>query len=161
MAAEKRFWLMKCEPEAYSIKDLERDGTTCWEGVRNYQARNLLRDEVKAGDGVLFYASNAKPPGVTGVAEVVRDGYPDHFALEEGHPYFDPKSDPADPTWFMVDIAFRERFAEIVSLATLKETPGLKEMMVTRRGMRLSVQPVTAEEFALVRRLGRATGDGG
>ena len=98
--ARKRYWLMKCEPEAYSIDDLKRDGAASWEGVRNFQARNLLRDDVEVGDGVLFYASNAEPSGVSGIAEVVKAGYPDPFAFERGHKYFDPKSDPANPTKF-------------------------------------------------------------
>ena len=155
MAEKKRYWLMKCEPEAYAIEDLERDGTTTWEGVRNFQARNSLRDDMKAGDGVLFYASNADPTGVTGLAEVSREGYPDPFAFKKGHKYFDPKSDPANPTWYMVEIRFVERFPDIVTLATLKETPGLEKMVVTQKGSRLSVQPVTKEEFAIVTRLGR------
>ena len=155
MAEKKRYWLMKCEPEAYAIEDLERDGTTTWEGVRNFQARNSLRDDMKAGDGVLFYASNADPTGVTGLAEVSREGYPDPFAFKKGHKYFDPKSDPANPTWYMVEIRFVERFPGIVTLATLKETPGLEKMVVTQKGSRLSVQPVTKEEFAIVTRLGR------
>jgi len=155
MAEKKRYWLMKCEPEAYAIEDLERDGTTTWEGVRNFQARNSLRDGMKVGDGVLFYASNADPTGVTGLAEVSREGYPDPFAFKKGHKYFDPKSDPANPTWYMVEIRFVERFPGIVTLATLKETPGLEKMVVTQKGSRLSVQPVTKEEFAIVTRLGR------
>jgi predicted RNA-binding protein with PUA-like domain len=153
--ARKRFWLMKCEPEAYSIDDLERDGTASWEGVRNFQARNLLRDDVKVGDGVLFYASSAEPSGVTGVAEVVREGYPDPFAWKRGHKYYDSKSDPAHPTWYAVDIRFVEKFPAIVPLAALKAAAGLDGMMVTRKGSRLSVQPVTAREFQIVRRLGR------
>jgi predicted RNA-binding protein with PUA-like domain len=162
--ARKRYWLMKCEPEAYSIDDLERDGTASWEGVRNFQARNLLRDEVKVGDGVLFYASNAEPSGVTGVAEVVREGYPDPFAWKRGHRYYDPKSDPARPTWYAVDIRFVEKLPAIVPLAALKAAAGLDDMVVTRKGSRLSVQPVTAREFQIVRRLGRrapARGGGG
>ncbi|MBV8199167.1 MAG: EVE domain-containing protein [Acidobacteria bacterium] len=158
--AQKRYWLLKCEPEAYSIDDLERDGKASWEGVRNFQARNLLRDELKAGDGVLFYASNAEPSGVTGIAEVVRAGYPDPFATRRGHKYFDPKSDPAAPTWYAVDVGFVEKFPGIVSLATLKATPALAAMRVVQKGSRLSVQPVTAQEFELVRRLGRAAGAG-
>jgi predicted RNA-binding protein with PUA-like domain len=153
--AGKRYWLLKCEPGAYSIDDLERDGTASWEGVRNFQARNLLRDELRVGDGVLFYASNAEPSGVSGVAEVVRAGYPDPFAFKRGHKYHDPKSDPADPTWYSVDIAFVERFPALVSLAALKATPGLADMIVVRKGSRLSVQPVAAREFEIVRRLGR------
>lgn len=155
MARAKNYWLMKVEPEAYSIEDLERDDTTTWEGVRNYQARNIMRDEMRVGDGVLFYASNAKPSGVSGLAEVSKAGYPDTFAFDKKHKYYDPKSDPDDPTWFMVDLRFVEAFAETLPLKTLKETAGLEEMMVTKRGMRLSVQPVTKEEFQIVRRLGR------
>lgn len=156
--AQKRYWLMKCEPGAYSIDDLERDGEASWEGVRNFQARNLLRDEVKAGDGVLFYASNAEPSGVTGVAEVARAGYPDPFAFKRGHKYYDPQSDPQHPTWYAVDIRFVEKFPEIVPLAALKANPGLADMRVVQKGSRLSVQPVTAREFETVRRLGAAAG---
>lgn len=158
MARAKRYWLMKCEPEAYTIEDLERDGTTTWEGVRNFQARNTMRDDMKVGDGVLFYASNAEPSGVSGLAEISRAGYPDPYAFQEGHKYYDPKSDPSDPenpTWYMVDIRFVERFPEVIPLATLKATPGLENMEVNRKGSRLSVQPVTKEEFEIVRRLGR------
>jgi predicted RNA-binding protein with PUA-like domain len=156
--ARKRYWLMKCEPGAYSIDDLERDGVASWEGVRNFQARNLLRDELEVGDGVLFYASNAEPSGVSGVAEVVREGYPDPFAFKRGHKYYDPKSDPAAPTWYSVDIRFVEKFPQVVPLATLKATPGLESMMVVQKGSRLSVQPVTAPELEIVKRLGRAAG---
>ena len=151
----KRYWLMKCEPEAYTIEDLERDGTTTWEGVRNFQARNSMRDDMKPGDGVLFYASNAEPSGVTGLAEISRGGYPDPYAFQKGHKYFDPKSDPDNPTWMMVDIRFVAKFAEIIPLAVLKETPGLEKMVVTQKGSRLSVQPVTQEEFEIVKKLGQ------
>lgn len=154
----KRYWLMKCEPSAYSIDDLERDGTTGWEGVRNYQARNFMRDDMKPGDGVLFYASNAEPSGVAGVAEIGKAGFPDPFAFQKGHRYFDPESDPANPAWYSVEIRFAEKFREVVPLATLKETPGLETMMVTKKGSRLSIQPVTKEEFEIVVRLGRKKG---
>jgi predicted RNA-binding protein with PUA-like domain len=156
--ARKSYWLLKCEPGAYNIGDLERDGVASWEGVRNFQARNLLRDELKVGDGVLFYASNAEPSGVSGVAVVVRDGYPDPFAFKRGHKYYDSKSDPAAPTWYSVDIRFVEKFPQVVPLATLKATPGLEAMMVVRKGSRLSVQPVTGQELEIVLRLGRASG---
>ncbi len=156
----KRYWLMKCEPEAYTIEDLERDGTTTWEGVRNFQARNFMRDDMKVGDGVLFYASNAEPSGVTGLAEISRDAYPDPYAFEDGHKYFDPKSDPESPTWYTLEIRFVERFPEIVPLAVLKATRGLQKMMVTQKGSRLSVQPVTPKEFEIACRLGRAGGHG-
>lgn len=158
MARARRYWLLKCEPGAYAIEDLERDGVASWEGVRNFQARNLLRDDLKVGDGVLFYASNADPSGVTGLAEVARAGYPDPFAFAAGHRYFDPKSDPASPTWYMVDVRFVERFPEIVPLETLKETPGLAAMVVVQKGSRLSVQPVTRKEHDIVARLGRGSG---
>ena len=154
----KRFWLMKCEPSAYTIDDLARDGRTCWEGVRNFQARNFMRDLMQEGDGVLFYASNAEPSGVTGLASICRTGYPDHYAWQDGHKYFDARSTEAKPVWYMVDLEFVERFPATISLATLKTTPGLEEMMVTKRGSRLSVQPVTEREFDIVSRLGRNAG---
>jgi predicted RNA-binding protein with PUA-like domain len=156
MAREKRYWLMKCEPAAYSIDDLERDGSTTWEGVRNFQARNSMRDDMKIGDGVLFYASNAEPSGVSGVAEISREGYPDPFAFQKGHHYFDPDSDPGNPTWYMVDIRFVEKFPGVLPLAALKATPGLEKMVVTQKGSRLSVQPVTPWEFEIVLALGRS-----
>lgn len=150
-----KHWLMKCEPSAYTIDDLERDGSTSWEGVRNFQARNFMRDEMKVGDKVLFYASNADPSGVTGIAEIVRDAYADKFATQKGHMYFDEKATKENPIWYMVDIGFVEKFAQIVPLETLKATPGLEEMMVTRKGSRLSIQPVTKSEFDIVVKLGR------
>lgn len=151
----KRYWLLKCEPDAYTIDDLARDGVTGWEGVRNYQARNFLRDDMQVGDGVLFYASNAEPSGVVGLAEIARAGYPDPFAFRKGHAYFDPDSDPDAPTWYSVDVRFVEKFPAIVPLATLKATRGLEKMAVTQKGSRLSVQPVTKAEFGIVTRLGR------
>jgi predicted RNA-binding protein with PUA-like domain len=150
-----RHWLMKSEPDSYSIDDLKRDGSTSWEGVRNYQARNFMRDDMRPGDPVLFYHSGANPPGVAGLAKVKRTAYPDLTALDPESHYFDPKATEDDPRWVMVDIEFVERFAEVVPLAVLHDTPGLEEMLVNRKS-RLSVQPVTAEEFAIVRRLGRA-----
>jgi predicted RNA-binding protein with PUA-like domain len=151
----RRYWLMKCEPGAYSIDDLKRDGQTSWEGVRNYQARNFMRDQMQAGDGVLFYASNADPSGVTGLAEIARPAYPDHHAWKKGDKYFDAASSKEAPLWYMVDISFVERFPEIVPLETLKSTKGLDTMMVTRKGSRLSIQPVTKQEFEIVSGLGR------
>lgn len=149
-----RYWLMKSEPDVYSIEDLKADGVTCWEGVRNYKARNLMR-EMEVGDLVLFYHSNAKPPGVAGIARVAKRAYPDHFSWDPAGRYFDPKSTPAEPRWFMVDVEFVEAFPALVSLHTLKETKGLEEMMVTKP-TRFSVQPVTEEEFATVVALGRS-----
>lgn len=150
-----RYWLMKCEPAAYSIDDLERDGTTTWEGVRNFQARNFLRDQFQVGDRVLFYASNAEPSGVSGLAEVARAGYPDPTQFKKGHKYFDPKAKKENPSWYLVDLRFVERFPEVISLATLKDTPGLEDMVVVQRGSRLSVQPVTKREYDIVVKLGR------
>jgi predicted RNA-binding protein with PUA-like domain len=149
-----KYWLMKCEPSAFSIDDLKRDKTTSWEGVRNYQARNFMRD-MKKGDKVLFYASNADPSGVTGVAEVVREAYPDRFAMQKGHHYYDPKSTPEDPIWVMVDIGYVCKLAHIVPLEDLKQAPGLENMVVTKKGSRLSIQPVTKAEFDIVLKLGR------
>ena len=149
---------MKCEPAAYTIDDLARDGRTSWEGVRNYQARNFMRDDMQVGDAVLFYASNAEPSGVTGLAEIVRAGYPDHFAWTKGHKYFDASSPEAAPVWYMVDVGFVERFDDTLPLDVLKATKGLESMMVTQKGSRLSVQPATKTEYDIVTRLGRARG---
>ncbi len=145
---------MKSEPNVYSIADLQRDGSTCWDGVRNYQARNFMRDEMRVGDGVLFYHSRVKPMGIYGVAEVVREAYPDDTAFDPSDPHYDPKSDPAHPTWMMVDIGYVGTFKEPITLETLKSTPGLEQMMVIRRGSRLSVQPVSREEWDLIMKLG-------
>lgn len=150
-----RHWLMKCEPSAYTIDDLERDGVTSWEGVRNFQARNFMRDDMAVGDPVLFYASNADPSGVTGLAKIARAGYPDPFATRKGHKYFDPDSTTDKPTWYMVDIAFVQNFHGTVPLETLKATKGLDTMVVTQKGSRLSIQPVTAAEYAVVVGLAR------
>ena len=146
---------MKCEPSSYTIDDLERDGVTSWEGGRNYQARNFMRGDMRVGDPVLFYASNADPSGVTGLARVSRAGYPDHSAWTKGHAYYDPDARPASPVWFMVDITFVERFPAVVPLDTLKASKGLEAMMVTQKGSRLSVQPCTKAEYDIVTRLGR------
>ena len=151
----KRYWLMKCEPDAYTIERLERDGTTAWEGVRNYQARNFMRDDMQVGDGVLFYASNADPSGVTGLAEITKPGYPDPFQFKKGHDYYDEKATREAPPWYTVEIGFVERFPAIVPLDTLKATKGLEDMMVTKKGSRLSVQPVSKAEYEIVARLGR------
>lgn len=145
---------MKSEPEVYSITDLQRDGTTCWDGVRNYQARNFMRDDMRVGDGVLFYHSNAQPMGIYGVARVVREAYPDHTAFDPADPHHDPKSDPANPTWMMVDVGYVGKFKAPITLATLKNTPGLEKMLVVQRGSRLSVQPVSRAEWDIVIGLG-------
>ncbi len=150
-----KHWLMKSEPDVYSIDQLEKDGTGSWDGVRNYQARNFMRDDMKRGDLVLFYHSSTKPPGVVGVAKVAREAYPDHTAFDPRHPHYDPKSTPESPIWVMVDLEFVEKFPGTLSLDELKAAPELAGMLVARRGQRLSVQPVEAEHFRIVRRLGR------
>lgn len=157
---QSQYWLMKCEPSAYSIDDLARDGRTTWEGVRNYQARNFLRDEVHVGDDVLLCQSNANPPGVTGLARVCKAGYPDHFAFDPRHKYFDPKSDPDNPTWYMVDLAFIAKFPRVIALAELKKDPSLRGMMVLQQGSRLSIQPVAPAHFERVKKKGIDTDDG-
>jgi predicted RNA-binding protein with PUA-like domain len=151
----KRYWLFKTEPKTFSIDDLAKspDQTTHWEGVRNYQARNFLRDEVKRGDEVLLYHSSADPPGVVGTCRVVKGGYPDHTALDNKSDYYDPKSDKDNPRWYMVDVKLVDKFDEIIPLAKLKETRGLEKMMVVQRGSRLSIQPVTPKEWRVVLRL--------
>jgi len=152
----KRYWLMKSEPGVYSIDDLERDGTTPWEGVRNYQARNFIRDDMKVGDLVLFYHSNATPPGVAGIARIARAAYPDPHALDPQSHYYDPRSKADAPVWMTVDVEFVERFPAVVSLEELKAAPQLDGILVARRGQRLSVQPVDAEHFQLIRKLGKS-----
>ena len=156
MAAKRRYWLAKSEPSTYSIEDLEKDGTTYWDGVRNYQARNIMRDEMREGDLVLFYHSNADPPAVAGVARVCREGYPDFTAWDRKDKHFDPKSDPDNPTWIMVDLAFVEAFEEPVPLQRLKEESSLDGLMVIRRGQRLSIQPVEAGHFRRILKMAGA-----
>ncbi len=148
----KQYWLMKSEPDVYSIDDLEEDGSTCWEGVRNYKARNNMQ-EMKKGDEVLFYHSNQSPPGVVGIARVCKEAYPDHYAFVEGHDYYDEKSDPDDPRWWMVDVEFVKKFPEMVSLHDIKDEPKLEDMELVRY-MRLSVQSVKKDEFERVKKMG-------
>ncbi len=153
--ADRRYWLFKTEPTSYSIADLKRDAQTFWDGVRNYQARNFLRDDIREGDGVLFYHSNAAPPAIVGVARVVRGGYPDHTQFEQGHRKFDPKARADNPRWYMVDIAFEEEFTRPLPLEDLRDVAALAEMELLRTGSRLSVQPVTKKEWDAVLRLAR------
>lgn len=155
--ARRQYWLFKTEPELFSIEDLEREQRACWEGVRNYQARNFLRDEVQLGDLVLIYHSSVSPPGVAGLARVARAAYPDAYALDPKSAYFDPRSRAEEPRWWMVDLAFVERLPRFVSLAALKADRALAEMRVVRRGQRLSIQPVDKAHFQRVLRLGEAT----
>jgi predicted RNA-binding protein with PUA-like domain len=155
-----RYWLIKSEPDVFSFGDLwaAPKRTTCWDGVRNYQARNFMRDDMKVGDLVLFYHSNAEPPAVAGVAEVVREAYPDHTAFDAADPHYDPKSRPDAPTWVMVDVRARERFARPVTLAELRAAPRLTGMALLQKGSRLSVQPVRADEWKVVYAMGMKDG---
>jgi len=150
----KQYWLMKSEPDVYSIEHLERDGSTHWNGVRNYKARNNMQ-AMKVGDEVLYYHSNAKPPGVVGIARVCREAYPDHTAFDRKSGYYDAKSDRDDPRWFMVDIEYVSKVDDVASplgLHDIKDDPKLADMELVRYG-RLSVQSVKKAEFDRVKKL--------
>jgi predicted RNA-binding protein with PUA-like domain len=150
MEQKMQYWLMKSEPECYSIDDLKKDKITPWDGVRNYQARNMLRDQVKKGDQVLFYHSNCQPPGIVGTAEVVKESYPDHTAFDPNDKHYDPKSHADNPRWFMVDVKFKQKFPRIISLDELRQVPELNDMLILRKGNRLSVTPVTVKEWQVI-----------
>ncbi len=143
---------MKTEPDVFSIDDLKKKGHAPWDGVRNYQARNYMRD-MRIGDLILFYHSSCKPPGVAGLARVCKEAIPDHTSWDPKSDYYDPRSSKEKPLWFMLEVEFVEKFPRLVSLDELRGTPELKDMLVLRRGMRLSVQPVDEKNFATVRRL--------
>jgi len=151
----RRYWLMKSEPSAFSIQDLKAspDGTACWDGVRNYQARNLLRDEVQPGDGVLFYHSNIKTPAIVGIARVVRGGYQDHTAQDPNSDHYDPKATDENPIWYMVDVQFVRELETPMTRDDLKRAPALADMEVLKKGNRLSVQPVTESEWQTILKL--------
>lgn len=155
-----QYWLMKSEPESFSIDDLARAPrkTTCWDGVRNYQARNMMRDEMKHGDLGFFYHSNCEVPGIVGVVEIVREAYPDHTAFDPEDHHFDPKSDPDKPRWFMVDVKLVEKFSRVVSLRELKEYAGgkLAGFRLLAKGNRLSVMPVSHTQWEFVQTLSKA-----
>jgi predicted RNA-binding protein with PUA-like domain len=145
------YWLMKTEPAVFSIDDLKNNRVEPWDGVRNYQARNFMRDQMQKGDWVLIYHSNANPPGVAGLARVhTEESYPDFTAFDESSKYYDPKSSKDKPRWFLVDVEFIEKFPELLSLAALKEMPELSDMRLLQKGNRLSVMPVDAEEFKVI-----------
>lgn len=156
-AKQKKYWLLKTEPDSFSIQDLAASPkqTTFWSGVRNYQARNFMRDEMRIGDEVLFYHSGAEPPAIVGVAVVVREGYPDHTAWDPNDSHFDAKASPENPIWQMVDIKLQEIFAEPLPLETLRSISSLRDMELLRRGSRLSVQPVKKNEFDAVLKLAK------
>jgi predicted RNA-binding protein with PUA-like domain len=154
-AEEIRYWLINSEPDVFSYEDLEKapKKTTCWDSVRNSSARNFMRDGMKKGDLAFYYHSNAEPSGIVGICEVVREGYPDPTAWDPQHDYFDPKSDPDMPTWYMVDVKAVQPFRTMVTLPQLKADPALTEMALIKVG-RLSVVPVAAPEWAHICQLG-------
>lgn len=150
----EHFWLFKSEPGAYSYDHLVRDGVAEWDGVRNFQVRNWLKDDIKAGDSVLFYHSSTPPVGVVGLAKVVRDGYPDHTAWDPTSEHPDLKSTPDKPIWYMVDIAPVRKLEHMVMLDELRTVPALGDMMILKRGNRFSITPVTKQEFDVIVELG-------
>jgi predicted RNA-binding protein with PUA-like domain len=149
-----RYWLMKSEPTAFSVEDLERakKHTTSWDGVRNYQARNMLRDDMKKGDQVFLYYSSTDVPGIVAIMNVVKEGYPDPTAFDRKHDHYDPDSDPTEPRWFMVDVQLEQRLARVITLDELRKhaTKELKNMVLLRRGNRLSITPVEPAEWKFI-----------
>lgn len=150
-------WLLKSEPDTFSIDDLARspEHTTRWDGVRNYQVRNMLRDDMRVGDLGLFYHSSCAEPGAVGVVRIVRSGYPDPAAWNPDSPYFDPKSDPAQPRWYCVDVKLKQRFATIVSLDRMRRCAELADLLILRKGNRLSITPLTTAQFATICQMGQ------
>ncbi|ELE5893685.1 EVE domain-containing protein [Vibrio fluvialis] len=144
------YWLFKTEPDTFSIDTLRTQKVSCWEGVRNYQARNMLRDAIKVGDEVLIYHSSCKQVGVAGIARVVREAYPDHFAFDPSSDCFDPKSSPDNPRWVMVDIEFVRKTQRVIPLSVLKAMPEMSELALVKRGNRLSVMPVSEAEWQAI-----------
>ena len=146
------YWLMKSEPDAFSIDDLalRPDRTEPWDGVRNYQARNMMRDDMKIGDQVFFYHSNCSLPGIVGIAEVVKQSHPDFTAFDPDDKHFDPKSNPEKPTWFMVQVKFVRKLPRTISLQELKQKPELADLALVRRGNRLSIMPVSQQQWDFI-----------
>jgi predicted RNA-binding protein with PUA-like domain len=143
------YWLMKSEPDVFGIDHLKAmpDKTEHWDGVRNYQARNMMRDQMKKGDLVFFYHSNCEVPGIVGIAKVVKEGYPDHTALDPETKYYDPKSDPDQPRWYMVDVKFQRKLKRTITLAELKGAPELEDCPLVRKGNRLSILPISKQQW--------------
>lgn len=150
-----KYWLMKSEPSTYSIDDLKREGASAWEGVRNFQARNYMRDEMRIGDLALFYHSVIVPPGIAGICRICRESFPDHTALDPKSRYFDPKASPENPIWMMVKVEFVEKFPHYVTLEELKADPHFEGMKVLQKGSRLSIMPVEPAHFKLICKLGQ------
>lgn len=149
-----KYWLMKSEPDVYSIDHLKKDHTTWWEGVRNYQARNFMMKDMQVGDAVLFYHSNAEPPGVAGLAVISKAAAPDKLQFDKKSEYYDEKATKEKPNWFCVEVAFEQKFKHFVSLQDLRENDKLKEMLVLQKGSRLSVQPVDKKHFDIIKKMG-------
>jgi predicted RNA-binding protein with PUA-like domain len=148
------YWLIKSEPDCYSIDDLKRDKTTAWSGIRNYQARNFIQS-MQVGDLALFYHSSSDPKGVAGIAKVIKKAYPDKSALDKKDDHYDPKSTKTNPIWFMVDFGFIEKFKNFVTLDSIKFNSKLSGIVVAKQGSRLSVQPVSETHFKIIERQGR------
>lgn len=149
------YWLMKSEPETYSIDHLKRDKVNMWEGCRNYTVRNFIRDDMEIGDLAFFYHSNATPPGVVGIMKVVSESYPDPTQFDSKSEYYDPGSKVENPRWLVRDVQFVEKFPRLVSLAELRETDGLEDMLLLRKGQRLSIMPVQPDEWEIIVRLAK------
>jgi predicted RNA-binding protein with PUA-like domain len=147
-----QYWLFKSEPDTFGIEHLGKKPkqTEPWNGVRNYSVRNMLRDQIKVGDQGFFYHSSCTPPGIAGIIEVVKEGYPDTTAFDPESPYYDPASSPENPRWYMVDVKLVKKFKTFITLETLKHQPALKKMAVTQRGNRLSISPVTRAEWKAI-----------
>lgn len=151
----KKYWLFKSESDVFSIDDLQKmpRSTSTWEGVRNYQARNYLRDSIQIKDEVFFYHSRIQPIGIAGIMEIVKNGYPDSFAFDSNSIYYDEKSKSSDPTWYMVDVVFKKKFEPLISLQELRNYKELSKMVLLQKGSRLSIQPVTDLEFQFISEL--------
>ena len=147
------YWLMKSEPDVYSIDDLERDGREMWDSIRNYQARNMMRDDMRIGDKVFFYHSNCKEPAIVGVSKVASKPYPDPTQFDPESKYFDPKSDQENPRWMLVDVEFVSKLKRPVTLTEIKANPEFEDMILTRRGNRLSIMPVDKKHWDTILRL--------
>jgi predicted RNA-binding protein with PUA-like domain len=151
------YWLMKSEPELFGIDDLQRVGVEPWNGVRNYQVRNMIRDQMRVGDLAFFYHSNCITPGIVGIMRIHSGGYPDRTAFEPDHRYYDPKSNPASPRWYQVDVAFVTKFVEVIPLSWLKQQPQMADSPLLRRGNRLSIILLSEQQWAFISRHARPT----
>lgn len=150
------YWLMKSEPDLFGIDDLKKNKKEPWDGVRNYQARNFMRDDMKKGDQVLFYHSSCSPAGIAGIAEVSKESHPDHTCYDKKNKYYDPKSTKESPRWFMVEVKFKKKFKSLFTLEEIKKTKKLENMLVVKKGNRLSIMPVSEKDFKQVLKLAEA-----